>query len=353
MGKQEIVTPPRGEMLVTKGGKENIEKMRKRLISLGLVMCLALALGMASGVSANAGVGMVIVPTPKTVTVSQDFTVDIKVTNSGGAQVNSAGAHLNFSTTYLEVVSITPGTTLTNVLTNKHDDAAGTIDYDAGVPMGSPGVTADFVLATVTFHAKAVTAGTALTFVFTPVLRKTAVYVGFDNVLDAAAAINGNVIIAACETTLDGHVDLQGRPAAPHASWITGLTVHFLQGGGLVATKTVTTDGNGDFTIPDVAAGTYDICVKSSHALSQLVTGVEIVACQATPVGFGTLREGDATNDDAITLADYAALYVAYGSIPGDANWNPNCDFNENDAVELGDYSLLYTNYGETGDCYD
>jgi hypothetical protein len=53
-----------------------------------------------------------------------------------------------------------------------------------------------------------------------------------------------------------------------------------------------------------------------------------------------------------ITLADYSALYVAYGSMSGDGNWDPNCDFNENGAVDLGDYSLLYTNYGQSGDCY-
>jgi hypothetical protein len=326
--------------------------MRKRLISLGLVICLALALGMASGVSAVATVGMVIDPTPKTATVSQDFAVDIKVTNSGGAEVNSAGAHLNFSTTYLEVVSITPGTALGSVMTNTHSNAAGTIDYEAsvGTPT-SPPVTTDFVLATVTFHAKAVTVGTALTFVFTPALRKTAVYVGFDDELSGAAT-NGNVIIVACETTLDGHVDLQGRDAPPDDSWITDLTVNFWQSNVLVATETPTTDDAGDFGVSGVTPGTYDICVKSSHALSQLAIDVEVVACATTPVNFGTLREGDATNDDVITLADYSALYVAYGSVPGDANWNANCDFNENDAVDLGDYSLLYTNYGQAGDCY-
>jgi hypothetical protein len=326
--------------------------MKKRLISLSLVMCLALTLGMMSGVSAVAAVGMEIVPTPKTATVTQDFTVDIKVTNSGGAEVNSAGAHLNFSTTYFEVVSITAGTALGNVLTNKYDNTAGTIDYDAGVTMGSPGVTTDFVLATVTFHAKAVTAGSALSFVFAPVLRQTSVYVGYDNVLAPAAAINGNIIIVACETILDGHVDLQGRPAAPDASWVTDLTVNFWQGAVLVATETPTTDDAGDFSVSGVTPGTYDICVKSSHALSRKATGVVIVACETTPVGFGTLLEGDATNDDVITLADYSALYVAYGSTPSDGNWNPNCDFNENDAVDLGDYSLLYTNYGQAGDCY-
>jgi hypothetical protein len=116
----------------------------------------------------------------------------------------------------------------------------------------------------------------------------------------------------------------------------------------------VTTDNAGNFTIPDVAVGTYDICVKSPRALSELKTGVVIVSGTPTSVDFGTLREGDANNDDAISLADYALLYTAYGSTPCpcDANWNDNCDFNRNGAVELGDYALLYTNYGQAGDCY-
>jgi hypothetical protein len=320
--------------------------MNKRLIGLGLVICLVLTLGMVSGVSAAGTAGMVIEPTPQTASVCQNFTVNITVTISGGAGVNSAGAHLDFDTTYLEVVSITPGAALTNVLTSAYNNTAGTIDYDAGIPMGSPGVTTDFVLATVKFHALATTGGTPLTFVFAPVLRKTAVYEGFENILDPGAAIDGNVII--CQATLGGHVDLQGRPDAPDASWITDLTVTFLGDGAVVAI----TDNVGNFTILDVVAGIYDICVKSSHALSELAAGVEMIACQTTLVDFGTLREGDADNNDVITLADYAALYVAYGSEPGDGNWDPNCDFNQNDAVELQDYALLYANYGETGDCY-
>jgi uncharacterized repeat protein (TIGR02543 family) len=152
---------------------------------------------MVAGVAADDGVGMVIVPTPKTATVTQNFAVDIKVTNSGAAEVNSAGAHLNFSTTYLEVVSITPGSALSSVLANNHDNAAGTIDYDAGVTVGNPPVTTDFVLATVTFHAKAATGGTALAFVFAPVLRQTAVYVGTSNVLAPADVTDGSVVITA------------------------------------------------------------------------------------------------------------------------------------------------------------
>jgi hypothetical protein len=114
----------------------------------------------------------------------------------------------------------------------------------------------------------------------------------------------------------------------------------------------VTTDNAGNFTIADIAPGTYDIGVKSPRALSELETGVVMVSGTTALVDFGILREGDADNDDAISLADYALLYTAYGSIPGDANWNDNCDFNRNEAVDLGDYALLYTNYGQTGDLY-
>jgi PKD repeat protein len=164
--------------------------------------------------------------------------------------------------------------------------------------------------------------------------------------------IKQNYIVAGVGAILEGHVNLQGRLAPPDASWITGLTVNFWQGGGVVRTETLTTDNSGDFTIPNVAAGTYDICVKSPRALSELKAGVVMVSGTTTPASFDTLREGDASNDDAISLADYALLYAAYGSEPGDGNWNDNCDFNRNGAVDLGDYALLYSNYGQAGDCY-
>jgi hypothetical protein len=310
------------------------------------------AVGDGSVIITAATAGMVIEPTPKEVGASESFAVDISVTISGEGGVNAAGAHLDFDTTYLEVLGITPGTALGDEIESDYDNTAGTIDYVAGVGMGNPAVTGAFVLATVELHAKTVTAGTALTFVFTPAIRETCVYVGADNALDAAAAIDGNVIIVACDTILEGHVDLQGRPAAPDVSWTTDLTVTFVQDSTVGRTENVTTDNAGNFTVPDVAAGTYDICVKSPRALSELATGVEISACETASVPFGALREGDADNDDAVSLADYALLYAAYGSEPGDGNWNDNCDFNRNAAVDLGDYALLYSNYGQSGDCY-
>jgi hypothetical protein len=54
--------------------------------------------------------------------------------------------------------------------------------------------------------------------------------------------------------------------------------------------------------------------------------------------------------DNAVTLGDFASLRAAYGSTPGDANWNPNADLNGDGAVTLGDFATLRAHYGQQGD---
>jgi len=75
-------------------------------------------------------------PASKEVWQSDVFTLDILV-QAGSQPVDLAEAHLNFDTTYLEVLSITPGSTLSSVLQNTYSNAAGTIDYAAG-SLGTP-----------------------------------------------------------------------------------------------------------------------------------------------------------------------------------------------------------------------
>ena len=149
---------------------------------------------------------------------------------------------------------------------------------------------------------------------------------------------------------LEGQIDLQGRPDPPDASWVTPLTVTFLQDDVVVRTEEVTTDNEGKFTIDNVAPDTYDIGVKCVRTLSNLVSGVNFEAGATVPVDFRTLRDGDANNDDVITGADYSLLYTFFGGTEGEAV--EKCDFNRNGVVEGGDYSLLWTNFGQTGDLY-
>lgn len=171
---------------------------------LGLVVCLALMAGLLAVVPALAAntVGMVIDPTPKVVNVGDTFSVNIKVTITGGQPVDFAEAHINFAPAKLEVVSITPGATMGNVMQNTFNNVAGTLDYGAGPSFGSPRPTTDFVLATVQLHAKEQTGGTALQFRFDAPQRETNAFYQGQPVLNALLVFDGNVIINVIQYTL-------------------------------------------------------------------------------------------------------------------------------------------------------
>jgi len=140
--------------------------------------------------------------------------------------------------------------------------------------------------------------------------------------------------------TLAGKVSLQGRPAPPNAQWVVALTVK------VGATSyTATTDASGNFVVPGIAPGTYDICVKNSHTLSNKRTGV-VLASGTNNVDFGTLREGDGNNDDYVTIVDFSLLSA--GFFP---SYNAAADFNQDGYVNINDFSLLSLNFGGHGDC--
>jgi PKD repeat protein len=164
--------------------------------------------------------------------------------------------------------------------------------------------------------------------------------------------IKQNYIVVGVGGILGGHVNLQGRPAPPHTRWITALTVTFLQSGVAVKTETPTTDNNGDFTIPNVTPGTYDIGVKGSHTLSRLKVGV-VIGGGTTNVNFGTLLEGDCNNNDVVNIYDFGILADAFGSVPASANWDVRADLDNDGAVNIYDFGLLADNYGLSGEMVD
>jgi peptidoglycan/xylan/chitin deacetylase (PgdA/CDA1 family) len=56
---------------------------------------------------------------------------------------------------------------------------------------------------------------------------------------------------------------------------------------------------------------------------------------------------GDLNNDGKVSIQDLVILSNAYGSKPGDANWNPNADIDNDGKVDLTDLTLLCINYGQ------
>jgi hypothetical protein len=55
---------------------------------------------------------------------------------------------------------------------------------------------------------------------------------------------------------------------------------------------------------------------------------------------------GDVTGDDVVDVFDFSELAAAFGSGPGDANWNPAADFDGNGEIDVFDFSTLAAAFG-------
>ncbi len=145
-----------------------------------------------------------------------------------------------------------------------------------------------------------------------------------------------------------GSVTLQGRPAPPDPRWSVPLRVSLTpQAGGAAVTCMPTTDQSGDFMCGGFSPGSYVGCVKHSHTL-QNCQDVILVAGD-NPVNFGTLREGDANDDNCVQLVDFSILATSFGACTGDPGFDARADFDLSGCVVLVDFSLLSANFGQCG----
>jgi hypothetical protein len=109
-------------------------------------------------------------------------------------------------------------------------------------------------------------------------------------------------------------------------------------------------DASGNFSFTTtVAKGTYDIAVKTSHWLRQVLANRVVGTFGIGALSY-SLVNGDVNGDNAVTLGDFAQLRSSFGSGPGDGNWNPNADLNGDGAVTLGDFAILRSHFGQQGD---
>jgi|GEM_PF-944910 hypothetical protein len=127
------------------------------------------------------------------------------------------------------------------------------------------------------------------------------------------------------------------------------VTVELRQDGNVVRTATVNLDASGNFSIPAVLPGTYDLAFKASHWLRMVVPGVTVDGAEVTGVDV-SLTNGDVDGDNEVTLFDFGKLVAAFGSLPGDGNWDPNADLDGDEEVSLFDFGVLVKNFGLVGD---
>jgi len=173
-------------------------------------------------------------PAPKVVCVNEVFTVYIRV-NELGQPVDSGSVYVDFDPSYLRVVdaagnptsSIIPGGDFSAVFENAADNAAGTINYQAGIPSGPPPCASICTMATIRLKALAPTGGTPLAF-HTTVPRRTRMILG--GVTQNTSVSSGLVIIGAATPTHTATPAVSAtrtptRTATPTGSPLPGVSI--------------------------------------------------------------------------------------------------------------------------------
>ena len=164
---------------------------------------------------------------------------------------------------------------------------------------------------------------------------------------------------AASGATVTGGVSLEGvtNLSAISASAPLGVFhLEFRQAGSVVkqadVSLTVTSgSARGQYAIPGVPAGTYDVAIKGKKNLRVVISGV-VVSGATGVVSDVTLPAGDGNNDNFCDTSDFGLLVGVYGadsSVPG-SGYDPAADFNYDGFCDTGDFGLLVGNYGQQGD---
>jgi len=114
-----------------------------------------------------------------------------------------------------------------------------------------------------------------------------------------------------------------------------------------IETHVVHPDSTGAYEFNTSLTGTFDVAVKASHWLRQVIPNVALAG--TVTLNF-SLVNGDIDGDNEVTLFDFGQLVSAFGSMPGDSNWNPDADLDGDDEVTLFDFGILVRNFGAIGD---
>ncbi len=292
----------------------------------------------------NCVVDLSIQPAGATVGIGQPFTLTLRAA-TGDQPVDGVSIYLDFDPGVLQVQQVVPNpSSLPVVLQNSYDNNQGAIDYAAGAFSSFPAGTLD--IAQVRMVAITDTVSTPLVFHTVAPRGTDATFAGssvFRSLTGAAVTV--------LPMTVEGHVTMQRPNPAPHPSWSVPASFRLYAPGQATPSfaATVTTDQSGSWFVPVPApAGSYDACVKNRHTLQNRVPVTLTLGNNV--LNLGTLREGDANDDNVVALVDFSILVSTFGKCQGAAGYDDRPDFNEDDCVLITDFSLLSMNFGLAGD---
>jgi hypothetical protein len=174
-------------------------------------------------------------------------------------------------------------------------------------------------------------------------------YVNIHSTVWPGGEIRGQFVATPVGVTVTGTVELQDW-MGPYAGRTVEIEVRNAGTNTLVHSQTVALDSSGHYAFNTSAFGngTYAVYAKASHWLRKKRANI-VVPGGTTGVNF-SLVNGDCDDDNEVAIGDFGLLSSAFGSEPGDGNWDAEADLNGDDGVDIGDYAILSIRFGMVGD---
>jgi len=209
--------------------------------------------------------------------------------------------------------------------------------------VSAPFPSGTFTIATLRLRAKAVSAGTDITYNVSGV-RTTSAFNGGVSVLRASL---GSTITITTTATVEGTVTIQTRASVANA--LVRVRVVPASGGAAVYDQIVALDNAGKFSVSGIVPGTYHLWVKHANTLSSSAANT-VLGAGNNAVTLSVLRGGDATGtDNLVNIQDFSLLATAFGTTPISPNFDIRADFNADALINIQDFSILATNFGQLG----
>ncbi|MDI6690246.1 MAG: dockerin type I domain-containing protein [Candidatus Bathyarchaeota archaeon] len=136
-----------------------------------------------------------------------------------------------------------------------------------------------------------------------------------------------------------------GIPYCPEKNATFTITSTSSTGSQLSAYTLISTSSTSNFqvaiTLPklDVMLGNYTVYGSCKYGNESVLSTAQ----------FRVILVGDVNEDMKVDMKDIGLAAKAYGSKPGDPNWDPRCDLNNDGKIDMKDIGIICKNYGNTG----
>jgi hypothetical protein len=311
-------------------------------------------------------------------TVSGDlFAAEILLDNADpdGTVCNGVDLFLNYDPSKVELVSLDlPSEPFPTVLTKKIDKDAGHLDLSLGIAPGRSGYGGTpALLVRATFRAKASGTDVPIAFETAATGRTCSVAAGHRDVLGKTEDSSITILSSPIGGSIAGTMILPGGKTIGcrflRFAAAEGVSSNMSGEGKILSSKirlgghdlssissdisgVISSNASGDFALSGLGEGIWTVAICASKALINVRTA-EITSAdfsRGAETDFGTLRLGDANEDNVIDIIDFSALAGAFGRAAGQEGYDVQADFNDDGKVSILDFTILAASYGQIGD---